>query len=165
MFSKKERLILKNQYKLLMALEPDNREHYENLVKILEHGYTRNYFEVYNDLYDEIPIEVCEEVAKILELHRFLTFSRNDLTASDKAQIPVESIAFIGFDGNDETEHLSYARFILVDSDRYQELQKKDSEYNSHCNTLYKYREMLDKWESLGFKKRLNVDEIQIITN
>jgi uncharacterized protein YfbU (UPF0304 family) len=69
-------------------------------------------------------------------------------------------IQFAGFDGNEEIEYFSYARFYLEELDRYHESQKKGSEYNTHHNILPTYRNMLEVWKDLGSKMKMEKEEI-----
>ena len=52
----------------------------------------------------------------ILDMHR--AFKRSH----KKAAVGAEDIRFLGFDGNNETKQMAYARFLTEDKKKWQEL-------------------------------------------
>jgi len=93
------------------------------------------------------------EVANILDMWRIIEASYNDLTPSDKKRIAQEAqpfgknVAFRGFDGNNEDEHFSIARFMINDLERFEEFNGRD--LNSHTPMLKRYRRMLHAFEPM----------------
>ena len=69
------------------------------------------------------------------------------LSAKDKERVEKEAEPFgknprfNGFDGNNETEHMGVARFLIEDLERFSSFKKRD--LNSHMPTLVGYRRML----------------------
>jgi uncharacterized protein len=165
--SKVERLILINQYKILEMLNPEEEEFYALNRKILENGYANHYDEIFEWLPDEIPEEVATEVWDILQMYRTLNFSYENL--KDKGDIKEEDLKFPGFDGNEEAQYMNYAKFILHDLNRYEELRDDSNHpnYNSHFPMLWKYRKMLSVWKSIShrYNNNLTLDEIKKILN
>jgi hypothetical protein len=81
----------------------------------------------------------CNEVYEILEMHRALHFGQRELPAD--AGISAKDVRFRGFDGNNETKHMAYVRFIRSE-DKYDELGDQNG-FNSHAPMLDRCRRML----------------------
>ena len=69
-FTKKERLILINQYKILSKLCPDDSEHYNELREILEDGYEIFYSQIDEWISQDMSKSEGEFVLEILNLYR-----------------------------------------------------------------------------------------------
>lgn len=162
MLTKAERLILCNQFEILKALKPHDAEYYEDKIKILQGGFARYYGDIINMVYDDMPKHVSDEVIEILNLYRAIYFSYSELPEEDKESIPEEKIQFEGFDGSEEQDHYIFTDYVLKEASGYQELHHNFG-YDTHRNVLTKYRNMLDKWNGLGKKNKLNKDEIKMV--
>jgi uncharacterized protein YfbU (UPF0304 family) len=147
MFTAGERLIIVNQFRLLELLEKDKDSvaHYREMRKIVERGYSLSYHEVTENLWTEMPETECREVMDILDMFRVLKFSVDAL--DDKSGIDMQKVRFGGFDGNNESSYLGYAKFLTQEQGRWEEL--KDEVKNSHSHRLGLYRPMLKKWREL----------------
>lgn len=156
--SKTERLQLVNQYRILQAMHSNDdylSKQYKRLEEIFERGYIDMYHEAFNDLWDELPPEVTEEVLNILDMHRAMLWS----LGQNPSPKDIERVKFEGFDGNNESQQLGFAKFFTRDGDKYKELQI----VNSHFPTLQRYRKMLAEWERMGRKPQLTKDQIESI--
>lgn len=145
--SKKDRLILINQYLILDKLYPDNG--YDKLMRILENGYKKEYYRLDDFVYPEMCEEDCKFVYDVLEMYRSIHFSNID------SKYEIQDTKFPGFDGNASDGYLQYATFLIDDDDRYQE-QKRIGGYNSHYTINNQYRNMLAKWKPI-YKERINL--------
>lgn len=107
------------------------------------------------------PKHVTETV-EILSMFRSLTFSYNDLSAADKEKVDASKSAhnlkYIGFDGNNETDHLSAASFLVNTLKRFHELEGKGN-LNSHMPVLDRYLRMVNVRRSFD-SIDLNADQI-----
>lgn len=159
--TKKERLILANQFKILEKLYPGKAEDYSVRRKALESGFALHYATLFEHIYDEMPEEQCREVLDILNMYRVITFSLEKI--EDKGDIANHPyVQFPGFNGNTEINYLLYAEYFITDLGRFKEL-KYDQEYpdlNSHMPTLDKYRRMLLERYALQDKKELTKEDI-----
>ena len=158
--SKKDRLIIANQLKILAKLYPSESNEYENQRKAIESGYSLNYSGIFDSIYDEMSKEECQEVIDILNMYRAITFSFQKL--KDKVDIDEYYLKFQGFDGNNETDQYSYVCYFVIDLNRFQEL-KYGLEYpdlNSHSPMLEKYRKMLEVWKKSCNKNKLKKEDI-----
>jgi len=94
----------------------------------------------------ETPAEVTE-VVDILDMWSFIESAYHGLSADDKERIRVEAepfgthVRFAGFDGNNESEHIGIARFLIDDLDRFTSFKGRD--LNSHSPSLEAHRRML----------------------
>lgn len=148
--SKKERLILYNQYEILKSLNPEEAEIYEVDQEILINGFRQNYNDLVDGFMEETPEEVSQFVIDVLQMYRSLNISYKELGKEDKKKIDLYDISFKGFDGNEETDYYMYADFYINKLGRFEEL--KESEHfdtNYHASTIEHYKKMLDLWKEV----------------
>lgn len=96
---------------------------------------------------------VVSEVVNILAMWSYVESSFAQLAAD--AQTRVEASAgydrslfrFAGFDGNNESEHMSVARFMIEDLERFPSF--KGRELNSHLPVLDRYRRQYRAFEPI----------------
>lgn len=152
----KDRIFLANQFRILEKLDPGNEEPYCRAIKILENGYESEY-DTIGELIDEpVREDVCEEVHSILGMYRSLSSSYEQL--SDKSGIAADEVKFVGFDGNNESEYLSYAEFLASEG-KYEESPVD----NSHMQVLETYRRMLAEFDQVKQNYPLEKADIQRI--
>lgn len=104
---------------------------------------------------EELPKEVVE-VLNILEMWTSIEYSFSQLSNEDKQSL--EKVAypfgtnpkFNGFDGNNESEYLSIANFLINELDRF--IDFKGRYLNSHIPVLNPYTRMYKKYAE--FKKK-----------
>lgn len=145
----KDRIILSNQFRILEKLYPDEAEHFEQHRKALENGYELNYGWIAEYYSAPMPRERCELVLDILQLYRCITNAFVREHGRNEA-IP-DNFRFDGFDGNEETDYYSYAKYLILDLQRYSELKygQEYPDYNSHCPMLPRYRSQLATWNQI----------------
>lgn len=149
-------LMLKNQYEILSSLEPDNRD-YALAVTAISNGYELEIQSLIDDaIVEPVSIEICKEVRSILDMYRNL---QNSLRECEAEEGLLESSLFPGFDGNEETEHYSYAYYLLEDKGLWQGLENCEGTWNSHRPMLAGYRAMLGVFQDL---KRFPYSEDQV---
>jgi uncharacterized protein YfbU (UPF0304 family) len=97
----------------------------------------------------ETPREVVEEVVDVLEMWSFLESSYERLSDRDKTLVETDAgnVRFRGFDGNNEGDHMSAARFFVDHLERFQEFRGRD--LNSHTHSIDRYRRMLKVFKPL----------------
>lgn len=143
---KKDRLLLINQYKILAALDANEESHYLELIEILERGYSIFYSMIDEWVLEDMPEHEGRFVLDILDLYRSIEDVKR--LTKDERLIKHEYGIFLGFDGNNESEHLGFSRFIIQRQGKFQEqkqyLHKNDS-MNSHMPMINKYRRMLEE--------------------
>jgi uncharacterized protein YfbU (UPF0304 family) len=156
--TKQERLILSNQFRILAKLDADETDGYNNMVRILERGYTREYSSITSRFSEELSLEACEEVVDILDMHRALSYAY--IALPDKSGINADDVEFDGFDGNNEGEYLDYASFLINRLGYWQESRNAGDGLNSHHSTLDRYRTMLRRWKASADHHNLTREDI-----
>lgn len=162
--TKVERWILANQYKILEHLDPDNAEEYQTMQEVLERGYEKEYDWKTSYIYEGDDILTEEQslyVINVMAMYDALQQSYQLL--ADKTGIEERTLAFPGFDGNNEAKYLGYAAFLRKREDKFTDLQLSGRDLNSHMPSLAIYNRMQDLWAQLGEKYELSRDEIQAI--
>ena len=146
-----ERVILANQFKILEKLYPEEADSYSQNREIIEHGYKLHYTEICDYFFKEMDEENSREVLDILDMYRsfYYSFEEYKKTRDDYLN---KKIYFPGFDGNNETNQLVYAKFFMHKMGRFEELQHQGAypDYNTHSLTMHIYIKMLEYWKSLG---------------
>jgi uncharacterized protein YfbU (UPF0304 family) len=179
--SKRERLILANQYDILSRLAKGEYEkkEFENLRDIFTSGYTRYYSLATERFEDEVSEEECKFVVDVLDLYRDLYYSREH-SAEAKATINEDDVLFRGFDLNDgiQVKYFSFYKFLVEQLGRYEEIKelikaKKIEDYNSHgfgpsmqklTAMIAKRKEIINR-DDFGRPDDLTVEEITEILN
>ena len=143
----KDRLMLWNQYTILMALYPKERAEYEQKRDIVEQGYESHYDELVLGIDESgVSAETSRYVMDVLDMYRTLADTYDAL--ADKSGIDQHAIVFPGFDGNNEADQMVYARFLVKDQRRWTEVLKGRPHFdlNSHMRTREMYERMLAAW-------------------
>ena len=111
--------------------------------------------------------ETVSEVVDVLDMWSFLESGYAALSKKDKARVAAEAeplgthVKFSGFDGNNESEHMGVARFLIEQLDRFTSFKGRD--LNSHMPSIDAYRRMLAVFEPMRRTltgRELNADEI-----
>jgi uncharacterized protein len=117
----------------------------------------------------ETSRETVSEVCDILDMWWLMESAYKDLSKEDKKRIAHEvgplgkSVRFLGFDGNNETEHMGAARFLIERLDRFTHFKDRIGDMNSHMPTLEIYGRMMEVYKTirptLG-DRRMGADDI-----
>lgn len=96
---------------------------------------------------------VVTEVVDVVDMWFFIESGYSKLSKKDKDRVEKEAgpfgkhVVFPGFDGNNESEHLSIAGFLIKDLKRFSTFKGRD--LNSHMPLIPAYRRMLMVFESM----------------
>jgi len=161
--SKRERLILANQFEILAALYPELKEEYCKKKEMVETGYPLELENMFDGvLENKMERTECLEVREILTMYNDIQWSYENLNNSDKKKIDDGKINFRGFDPH-ESEHYNYADFHLRTGVLSKDfLPKRSGDLNTHEPVLSKYRKMLTNWKSISDRKPKNLTAEQI---
>ena len=140
----KERLFLANQYEILSALNDD--EHFALRAETLKAGHKWLYEQFFESLSENLPDSRAQHVLTILGIFGDMQASYENL--SDKSGIDEKALLFPGFDGNNESELLSFAD-SLIKHGRFESTLGKSAR-NSHMPTSGLYGRMIQRWKELG---------------
>jgi uncharacterized protein YfbU (UPF0304 family) len=138
-----ERRILINQYEILAVLRPKEAESFNRCAEIIRAGY----YEMWDDeaigwLSKPMLRKEMLYVADVLDMYDWLQISYDRLPEAEKATIDASEVLFPGFDGNNETEYMGYARFLREKMDRFTTVGAPHG-LNSHHPTRHMYNAML----------------------
>lgn len=118
---------------------------------------------------------MVEEVFDILNMWLFLERSYEQLSEQDKDRIKTEAkglvgrdVKFQGFDGNNESEYMATAEFIVEKMERFTHF--KGRYFNSHSPSLQLHRPMVQAFQEIRSLPQidlsnLNVEQIITIVN
>ena len=159
--TKKERLLLINQFLILEKLYPEEAKYHEKNRIALQHGFKLHYNWIFENISDELSEDECRDVLDTLELYRALITSFDNL--GDKQGLNETDVKFPGFDGNNEPELLAYTRYFIVDLDRYDELirGRKYPDFNSHAPMMHVYKRRHAFWKSLNRPYNMSASQIR----
>lgn len=114
-------------------------------------------------------------VVDVLDMWDFLEEAFEKLDDAGKARLAELSdpwgkhVRFPGFDGNNETEYMSIARFLVDDLSRFSRFKDKKHDMNSHHPTLETYGKMYRAFEpirkTLVFGKAMSVEQLAEVLN
>jgi uncharacterized protein YfbU (UPF0304 family) len=110
--------------------------------------------------YSGIPFEKTEnpaavsDVVSILDMWRLIEQSYAKLPPADKKRIETDAVpfgknvSFLGFDGNNESEYMAIARFLVEDIGTFEYFKGRD--FNSHVpSSLASYKRMYAVFEPM----------------
>lgn len=163
-FSRKDRLILINQYKILAKLYPDDSEHYDELREILESGYEVFYSQIDEWISHDMPESEGVFVLDVLDLYRAIEDYKR--ISKDEEIINLYGSYFMGFDGNNESQYMAFARFLVNKQGKFSEQQdylRKNDNMNSHSLMVPRYKAMLNKWGKFDKSWELTSEQIKEI--
>ncbi|GGO22121.1 YfbU family protein [Deinococcus humi] len=145
-----ERLILVNQFKILGFLDEDEQEHYRRMVHILTNGYEALYDELDMSLSEGMRAEDSEFVYDVLDMHLAI----RGVAETEGVDINADgnwALTMRGFDGNNESELLSFALFAArEDGSAYSEFLVSDRFPNSHSPSRELHQRMLEEFRAIG---------------
>ncbi len=159
--TKKDRVVLINQYRILAALNPNDNGRYEELIEILESGYQIFYSMVDEWISEDMAESEGRLVLDILNLYRGIEDLKR--TTQDERLSQHRLAYFRGFDGNEETQYMAFARFVIETQGKFQEQKQyliKNDNLNSHMPMVDTYRAMLMKSGKPHAIRSLAVDDV-----
>lgn len=111
-------------------------------------------------------------VVDVLDMWSFIEEAYELLDDKNKERLAKEAepfgthVKFWGFDGNNETEYMSIAMFLVRDLDRFTRFKNHD--FNSHWPTLVGYGRMYRAFKPIRttlIGRRMTVDELAVVLN
>lgn len=128
-------------------------------------GLKWEYSGIFHDYEDKQS--VVNEVVDVLDMWSFLESGFGKLSKKDKERVAAEAepfgkrVVFAGFDGNNESEYMGVARFLIEELDRFSSFKGRD--LNAHMPTVDSHRRMFAVFEPIRRSltgRDLNADEI-----
>ncbi|WP_394239815.1 YfbU family protein [Vibrio astriarenae] len=159
-----QRLILSNQYRLMMKMDPENSGRYQRLQTIVERGYGLQMRELDKD-FGRLTEDACREVIDFMEMYHAMQESNKMLDAEERADVDQRRLLFLGFDAATEAQYVQYVRFLVDSEGLYPQFDKGDHHFNSQMPMLDKYRRMLATWRHCPRQYHLSAAEFKQIFN
>jgi hypothetical protein len=102
---------------------------------------------------DQEDPEIVKEVLNILDMWSFIEHSYEQLSNEDKTFLEKGAAPFgkdpkfPGFDGNNESDYMGTASFIVNDLERFEGFKGRN--FNSHCPSIDGHRRMLSVFKEI----------------
>lgn len=163
--------ILKNQ--LTVRKERSSTKHDMETVDLIQQAIFRGHFwalpwELPGILHDHVDNpKAVRAVVDILDMWSFIERAHAIFDKKTKKRIEDEvgprgkNPQFLGFDGNNESEYMGIAQFLVENLGRFESFKGRD--FNSHLPTVSRYREMAYKFDSIRpslVGRELSPDEV-----
>lgn len=160
--TKLERIFLANQLKILEALYPDEATHLSVQREGLERGYELLYGLDLEYIYDGDDMMTSDESREVWDtMDMFDAVDRSMPTGSDTAGYSLTK--FVGYDGNNETKFMSFARFTVERLKRFEYVPMlKPGYWNSHMPMRDVYRRMVEVWKEIPAPDRFSMSADQL---
>lgn len=164
-FSKRDRIFLVNQLRILEALYPDDAESLGVQREALQRGYEMLYAWDVEHIYDgddKMGVEDSKEVWDTMDM--FDAIGRSVDESFDIADYPLTK--FAGYDGNNEGKFMSFAQFTVERLKRFEYVpMQKEGYFNSHMPVREIYGRMLDEWKKVPSQNRFHMshDELKAV--
>ena len=115
--------------------------------------------------------QTLRDTVNYLDMWSFLEEAYAEMTDEQKTEVAEGTgrdgdIRFMGFDGNNETEHMSIARFLIEQMGRFTRFQGRS--LNSHCPSIDQYRRMYSAFDGIPQKllgRRMTPAEVISVIN
>lgn len=108
--------------------------------------------------------DVVTRVVDILDMFRFTEEAMRKVSPQELANVESWRLQFRGFDGNDETEYMGVAQFLIEDMGRWMEF--KGRLLNSHSESVSGHMAMLRVFTPIRAQldgRGLNAEELRAI--
>jgi hypothetical protein len=160
--SKLDRILLVNQLRILEALYPDEAADLGVQRESLERGYEMLYAWYYESIYDGDDKMTADESREVWEtMDMFDAIDRSAPKDLDRSKYPVTK--FAGYDGNNESKFMAFARFTVERLKRFEYLPLvKDGYWNSHAPMRDIYARMLEEWNRIPLESRFQLSDDQL---
>jgi len=153
-----KRMVLANQYRILSHLDADEGDYWARAAKLAVEGWP------VEDLPD---VEVMQSYLRdaltrqdqhfVLDALNVFELIQDGLKKGYQPKQQHAITAFPGFDGNNETKLMSYARHAVEQEHRFESVERGSHDFNSHMPMVELYQRMISAWERRG--RALYIDE------
>lgn len=146
-----KRMMLANQYRILGLLDMDDEGYWRRAAEMVVQGWpVENLPDVEiirSYLRDALTKEDQHFVLDALNVFELL---QDGERKGFRPKREHATTAFPGFDGNNETKLLSYARHAVENENRFESVKRWSNDFNSHMPTVEMYQRMISAWERMG---------------
>jgi uncharacterized protein YfbU (UPF0304 family) len=152
-----KRMVLTNQYRMLALLDDErNTDFWERAADVAEDGWPveslPGFISLTEAAANPLTREDQEFVIDVFQIYQLLQdAAEKGMTAADG-----RGVDFPGFDGNDETKLMGYARHLVENEERFGFVRPIGPGCNSHWPTVETYARMIAAWDRQGRPLRLS---------
>lgn len=163
-----ERMILINQLTILKAIDKSgDAKELDRQIEILEKGFETFYDRVSPcHLYEPFSDEDSNFVFRVLAMYEAIDHYMRE-HPDDAADLEkVHLIHFAGFDGNNESEFLTFTRFLLTKQAMFTgqlKHEKTTDGFNSHMPRVNVYRRQVERWGAMKEPFDLSPEQVRSI--
>lgn len=156
-----ERWMLANQYRIRAILEPDYTDDFNHAAQALEDGYEHEYDHLAKHInHDGLSDADGDFVQDVMQMYMLMQMVFDQLSEEEKVEVGEHRVVFPGFDGNNETMQMAYARWIVEDPMQFKSLRAENRNFNSHRRTLGRYQIVLGRWEEVRPKNDYTKEDL-----
>jgi uncharacterized protein YfbU (UPF0304 family) len=146
--NKAHRLLLANQYLIMAMLDPDHAKDHERSREAVTSGYASAIEDLFGWIFDGLSASECSLVINSMSMYDAVQRSyKADEKQAEADGVTKGRVSYPGFDGNNETEYMGYARYVRDYEERFTYLDTND-DCNSHMPMIDRYRTMLEVWKN-----------------
>lgn len=143
--SVQERVALFNQCRILELLDEDAGDFYGQMKEALESGYEAEYERLFDRFSDGLSEDQCRFVRDVYGMYEALQRGYDQL--KDKSAVDAASVTYRGYDGNNETSHMGYSRYLREERGLWSHVRIAD--HNSHMPSVGMYSQMLERYNEV----------------
>lgn len=158
----RQHLVMLHQIAMAVSDDDSMREYHEHQIEVLEHGFTYEYDDHFQMIYDELPIAECRLVWDLLEMFDRIKLSVEAIGIEAVMELDDNAkyaLRFAGFDFNDRREGrlADYAEYVVLKKGRWNDLAEHFDDAhdrgNSHSPMLDSYQQMLAVFRPIWHEK------------
>lgn len=154
-----KRLTLVNQYRMLAILDRDSSEHWSKAADMVREGWPVESLPDVDVMRSYMRDALTREDQQfVLDALNVFELVQDGIEAGLKPGRDHAITEFPGFDGNNETKLMSYARHVVEDERRFEHVQRSAEDFNAHMPTVELYQRMISAWERRGRVQRVDRD-------
>lgn len=160
--TKLDRIFLVNQFRILEGLYPAEAESLSVQREALEQGYEMLYAWDFAYIYDGDDKMTAEESREVWDtLDMFDAIGRSTPAGIDTKDTPFTK--FAGYDGNNESKFMSFARFTVERLKRFEYVpMRRQGYWNSHMPVRDVYARMLAEWKKEPMPGRMTLSDARL---
>ena len=146
-----KRMVLANQYRMLAILDADSSDHWTKAVNMAQEGWPVESLPDVSMMQSYLRDALTREDQQfVLDALNVFELIQDGIKKGFKPAYDMAAIKFPGFDGNNETKLMSYARHVVEGEGRFEYVERSSSSFNSHMPNVELYQRMISAWERRG---------------
>lgn len=145
------RMVLANQYRILALLDVNSPDDWRRAAEMALRGWPVENLpdveEIRSYLRDALTQDDQRFVLDALNVFELL---QDGEAKGYRPKREHATTLFPGFDGNNETKLMTYARHAVNNEHRFESVRRTSDNFNSHMPMVEMYQRMISAWERVG---------------